>query len=174
MQVSASKRKQQSVSSYLKELPWHFTEATSGQSMFAVILGAANFILALVLGAMLRSPDLAIQSIGLIAFVNSIYWFLLGYAAAFLGIPLIRYFLIQRKNSRIEKRSLKRQELAITLNEATPELQNKLAFARKFAANKAIDKNDLAYSSEKDLLEQNLEQADKIDAEWQRRLNEGS
>ncbi|MGC1248092.1 MAG: hypothetical protein WA865_17900 [Spirulinaceae cyanobacterium] len=174
LQVSASKQKQKSVSSYLKELPWRFSEATSGQTMFAVILGSANFILALVLGSMLRSPDLAIQSIGLIAFVNSIYWFLLGYGIAFLGIPLIRYFLLQRKNSRIEKRSLQRQELAIALNEATPQLQKKLAFARKFAANKAITQNDLAYSTEKDLLEQDLEQADKIDAEWQRRLNEGS
>ena len=172
LQVSATKQKKQSVPAYLKELPRRFSEATSGQKMGAITLGAANLILALVLGSMLRG-SVELQAIGLIAFVNSIYWFLLGYAIAFLSIPVIRYFLLQRKNQKIEKRSLKRQKLAVTLNEATPELQNKLAFAQKFAAQKSLTQEDIAYSTQKDLLEQNLEQADKIDAEWQRRLNEG-
>ena len=78
--------------------------------MLAIGLGAFNFILALVLGSYLREPSIVAQFGGFIAFVNSIYWLLLGYAIAFLGVPVIRYFVIQARNNRIEARNSKRRE----------------------------------------------------------------
>lgn len=51
-------------------------------------------------------------------------------------------------------------------------LQQKIDYARQFAAEKVIGKEDLVYSSETDLLEQEFERSAQIDAEWQRRLDD--
>ena len=54
LQVTAAKNQQQSILPYLKEKTWKFSQASSGQIMGAIALGAVNFILALVLGYLLR------------------------------------------------------------------------------------------------------------------------
>jgi len=56
----------------------------------------------------------------------------------------------------------------------SPELQQKLGYARQFAARTIVDRDDLAYSTERDLVEQELAQSDKVDAEWRRRLESNS
>ena len=174
LQVSANQQRQKSVPAYLRELPWRFSEAGSGQIMLAIGLGAANFILALVLGSLLQQGDVAAQLGGFVAFVDSIYWLLLGYGTAFLGIPLIRYFWIKGKNGKIEASNQQRQEHAVALNQADDHLRQKIAYARQFAAQKVIGDEDITYSTETDLLDQNLQRADKIDEEWRRRLESGS
>lgn len=174
LQVMASQRRQQSVGAYLKEQLWRFSQATSNQKMIAIGLGAVNFILALVLGSLLRDGAVAAQLGGLVAFVGSIYWVLLGYAIAFLSIPLIRYFWIQGRNRIIEARNQQRQQRAIALNEADSSLRQKIDFARQFATQKVIGKEDITYTTETDVVDQNLQNADKIDEEWRRRLDSGS
>jgi hypothetical protein len=104
--------------------------------------------------------------------VQSIYWLLLGYGTAFLAVPLIRYFWIGWRNSKIAKRNDQRQQRAMLLNQADADLQKKIAYARQFAAETVINREDLAYTTETDLIEQELEQSKQIDAEWQRRLNQ--
>ena len=52
---------------------------------------------------------------------------------AFLVIPLVRYFWVQRQNSKIEARNQRRQERAEVLTQPSPELQEKLAFADSLA-----------------------------------------
>ena len=173
LQVTAKQRRRQSVQAYLKEQLWRFSQAGSGQIMLAIGLGAANFILALVLGSLLQG-DVAAQLGGLVAFVDSIYWLLLAYGTAFLGIPLIRYFWIQLKNSQIEAGNQKRAERAVALNQADESLRQKIAYARQFADQKVIGDRDITYSTETDLLDQELKGSDKIDEEWQRRLESGS
>jgi hypothetical protein len=163
----------QPIGAYLKERPWRFSRATSGQVMLAIGLGGLNLVGALVLGRMLADGVAAASIGGLVAFVQSIYWVLLAYGCGFLIIPLVRYFWIQSRNRRIEKRNEQRQSRAIALHEAPPEIQEKLAYVKQFAAEHFIDQKDLVYTTEKDLLEQEAEQADRIDAEWQRRLEEG-
>ena len=108
------------------------------------------------------------------AFVSAIYWLLLGYGAAFLGIPAVRYFWTQRQNKQIAQRNESRQDRAIALNSVTPALDEKIDFARQFAAQTVVDQADLAYTSAKDLTEQEYEQRDKLDAEWQKRLENGT
>jgi hypothetical protein len=169
LQVMARSQKPQSVQSYLKELSWRFSQATSGQIMLSVGLGALNFVGALVLGNLLVTAQLG----GFVAFVQSIYWLLLGYGTAFLVLPLIRYFWIQWRNSKIALRNDQRQQRAIMLNQADADLQKKIAFARQFAAETVINREDLAYTTETDLIEQEIEQSKQIDAEWQQRLNQG-
>lgn len=47
----------------------------------------------------------------------------------------------------------------------------KIDYAQTFAAQSVVSSENLAYTTEKDLLEQEYERADAIDAEWQQRLN---
>ncbi len=173
LQTTAKAREAQSVPAYLRERLWRFSQASSGQIMLAIGLGAMNFVGALVLGSLLKG-GIAAQLGGLVAFVQSIYWLLLGYGIGFLAIPLIRYFWIQWKNTQVEAHNQKRQEQAIALNQADAALQKKLAYAQQFAAQNVINQEDLVYTSETDLIDQEIERSAQIDAEWQRRLESGS
>ncbi|GAB4236364.1 MAG: hypothetical protein Kow0049_21410 [Stanieria sp.] len=174
LQVTATERKPQPISAYLKEQLWHFTQASSGQVMLSIGLGTVNLVLALVLGSLLRDGTIAAQLGGVVAFAGSIYWLLLGYGVAFLTIPLIRYFWIQGRNQKIEKRNQARQQRAEFLLAADQKLQQKMLFASQFAKQEVISDRDLIYTTETDLLAQNLLNSDKIDQEWQRRLNSDS
>lgn len=174
LQTTAKARQQQSVAAYLRERLWRFSAATSGQIMLAIGLGGINIIGALMLGSLLRNGVAAAQLGGIVAFVQSIYWILLGYGISFLAIPLIRYFWIQWKNSQVEARNQKRQGEVIRLDQADATLQKKIAYAQQFAAQNVINPEDLAYTSETDLLDQEINRSAQIDAEWQRRLESGS
>jgi hypothetical protein len=167
LQVSAAKKRPQSESVYLEEFPFRFSAATSGQILLSAGLGGVNLVGALVLGSLLRGGVVAAQLGGLVAFVQGIYWLLLVYGIGFLGIPLARYFWIQWRNRKIVARNGDRLERARLLASADASLQDKIDYAHQFAAEKVIGHEDLAYTTETDLLEQE-------DAEWQRRLEEGS
>ncbi|MGD1931202.1 MAG: hypothetical protein ACFB12_20065 [Leptolyngbyaceae cyanobacterium] len=174
LQVTAQDRKRSAVAAYLKETPQKFSEASSGQITGAIALGVVNFIGAIFLGTLLQDQAMVAELGGLVAFVSAIYWLLLGYGAAFLGIPAVRYFWTQRQNKQIAQRNESRQDRAIALNSVTPALDEKIDFARQFAAQTVVDQADLAYTSAKDLTEQEYEQRDKLDAEWQKRLENGT
>lgn len=172
LQSTAAQRQPQSVSAYLRELPWRFSQASSGQIMLAIGLGSVNLIAALVLRSLLGDGAIAAQLGGLVAFVQSIFWLLLAYGTAFLAIPLGRYFWIQWRNGQIEARNQQRQDRAVRLNQANAALQHKIAYARQFAAETIVSEEDLAYTTEKSLLDQESERSEAIDAEWQRRLDQ--
>ncbi len=173
LQTTAASWQPQPVPPFLQEKHWRFSRASSGQIILATGLGGINLIGALVLGSLLQGGQIAAQIGGLVAFVQSIYWLLLVYGIGFLTIPLIRYFWVQWKNRKVEARNQKRQEQAIALEQTPATLQAKIAYAQQFAAQHVIRNEDLVYSSETDLLDQELERKDQIDAEWQRRLDSG-
>ncbi len=170
LQTLAQQRQSQPVASYLQELPWRFSAASSGQIVLATGLGALNFVGGLVLGNLLANGTAAAKLGGLVAFAQSIYWLLLGYGTAFLTVPLVRYFWIQWRNRRISDRNLRRQAQAQQLDRADDTLRRKIAYARQFAAETVIGQENLVYTTETDL----MDQADtaETDAEWQRRLRE--
>ena len=168
LQTTATERNSQPVAAYLREMLWRFSNASSGQIMLAAGLGAINLVGALVLGNLLTNSAIAG---GFIGFVSAIYPLILIYGVGFLAIPLIRYFWIQWKNSRIEARNQERQQRAMLLNEPDANLLQKLAYAREFAAENVLTGEDLAYTTETELTQQELEQSAKIDAEWQRRID---
>ncbi len=174
LQTTAKAIQPKSLQAYLKERLLRFTQASSGQLMLSIGLGAVNFVGVLVLGNLLSSGEIAAQIGGLVAFVDLIYPLLLVYGIGFLAIPLIRYFWIQWKNSKIEQRNQKRQGQAVALNQAEDSLQKKISYAQQFAAQNIITEEDLVYTSETDLLDQDLKAKEQIDAEWQRRLESGS
>ncbi|MEG4351927.1 hypothetical protein QUA74_19550 [Microcoleus sp. LAD1_D3] len=168
LQTTATERNSEPVAAYLREMLWRFSNASSGQIMLAAGLGAVNLVGALVLGNLLTNNLIAG---GFIGFVSAVYPMILIYGVGFLAIPLIRYFWIQWKNSRIEARNQKRQQRAMLLNEPDANLLKKLVYARKFAAENVLTGEDLAYTTETELTQQELEQSAKIDAEWQRRID---
>ncbi|NMF64208.1 hypothetical protein [Brasilonema octagenarum] len=175
LQVSAAKKKRRrSMSAYLEEFPWRFSAASSGQIMLSAGLGVANFVGALVLGSLLRDGAVAAQIGGLVAFAHGIYWLLLAYGTGFLVVPLIRYFWIQWRNSKIAERNGDRLSRARQLTDPDSALQHKIAYAQQFAAEKVLGDEDLVYSTETDLLEQEVERSQKTDAEWQKRLQQES
>ena len=172
LQVSAAKKLRHSISDHLEEFPWRFSAASSGQIMLSAGLGVVNFVGALVLGNLLRDGTVAAQLGGLVAFVQGIYWLLLAYGVGFLGIPLLRYFWIQWRNKKIATRNRDRLARARVLANADSSLQQKIDYAHQFAAEKVIANEDLVYSTETDLLDQEVERSAQLDAEWQRRLDE--
>lgn len=169
LQVKAQKREKASVSPYLQENLWTFSLANSSQKLLAVGLGVVNIILALVLGSLL-TPEIAEEMGGFISFIELIYPLLLTYAIGYLVIPLIRYFWLQNRNNKVKERNYYRQEKA-NLLESSEALKLKINFAQNFANQIIISQDNLAYSTEKDLLDQQLEQKNKIDEEWQKRIN---
>lgn len=166
LQVSAMQRGKTAVSAYLKEIKRKFTSATSDQVMISIGLGALNLVGALVLGNLLQAGTF---EVGFIAFVQSIYWLLVGYGIAFLGIPLIRYYWTLGQNAKIEKRNEERALRATALNRLGPAFQQKLAFAKQFAAQKVLNEKEAVYSTETDLADQG---GDPDEADFLRRLNE--
>lgn len=172
LQTLAQQRHPQSVPACLQEVAWRFSAASSGQIMMAAGLGALNFVGALVLGNLLANGIAAAQLGGLVAFVHSIYWLLLGYGTAFLTVPLVRYFWVQWRNGKIAVRNGQRQEQARHLSQADVALKQKIAYARQFAAETVISSDNLAYTTETDLLDQEIDRSAQIDAEWQRRLRQ--
>ncbi len=171
LQVMAQERRSQSVPAYLKESLWKFSNADSGQLTMAGGLGVLNFVLAIVLLVMLNGEGADVLGE---FFVQIVFPFLLAYGTAFLGIPAIRWFWISRRNKTIEDRNQQRQQRAIALNQAGDDLQQKLTYAQQFTAQTVVSADDLAYTTEEDLLDQNIKNKEKLDAEWQRRLESGS
>ena len=169
LQVSALDSRKASVGAYLKETKRKFTQATSDQVMMAIGLGALNIIGALVLQNMLQG---AVVSGGFVGFVQSIFWLLMGYGIAFLAVPAVRYYWVQWRNGKIERRNGERAQRAKAINRLGASFKEKLAFAQQFASQKVLRADESVYSTESGLLEQEVDRADQLEAEFRRRLNE--
>lgn len=172
LQVSAERQGVSSVSAYLKEVSRQFSSATSNQVGWAIGLGVFNLVGVVFLGGLL-SQGVPLQS-SFIALISAIYGFLLVYALGFLVIPVGRYFWLRWQNRQIAERNERRQARAIALNQADESIQAKLAYAQQFAAETVVSPEDLIYTTERDLLEQEVEQRDRLDAEWRDRLDRSS
>lgn len=157
LQVKAKKTSPELVPTHLEEYPWRFSAAGAGQIILAAGLGVVNFVAALILGGLIADGTAAAQLGGLVAFVEGIYWLLLGYGAGFLGIPLVRYFWIQWRNQKIAARNRDRLYQAQLLANPEETLQRKINYAQQFATEKVISSEDLVYSTETDLIDQEVE-----------------
>jgi hypothetical protein len=174
LQVMASRQPGSSVATkdFLQAKLWRFSQANGGQITLAAGLGALNIILAFVLETFLQDGSIATQLGGIVAFADSISWFLLGYGVLYLAIPLVRYFWIQGRNPKLVKGNQAREQRAIALHQPDQSLGQKLAYASQFAQQTVIGDRDLAYTTENDLLDQNIKNADKIDQDWQKQIND--
>ena len=152
LQKVASERKSKSKSTYLQEKLWKFSQAPQGKIALAIGLGIFYLVAALYLGSLLGRLKIAS---GLLGLIKAAYGFLLGYAVLFLSTPLVRYFVLQYLNKGIGDRNQKRATSAEQLQNPSSTLREKLAFASMFAMKQeAIDQNNLAYTTEQDLADQ--------------------
>ncbi len=157
LQKVASERKAKTSSSYLHEKIWKFSQAPQGKIALSIGLGIFYLVSALVLSNLLQNPKLAttLASGGFLGLVNASMGFLLGYAVLFLSTPAVRYFVLQFLNGGISDRNQKRSVNAQKLQNPSAVLKEKLDFARTFATKQeVIDQNNLAYTTEEDLADQ--------------------
>ncbi len=158
-------------SAFLKERPWRFSQATSGQLWAAGMLGAVNAGLAVIVGLMLS--DFATSGIGFLGFVAQIYPLLLIYGVGFLLIPLIRWQVVKWRDRGVQQRNEQRRAIAQQLKSPSPELREKLTYAQTFGMRQQLNPEDAVYTTETDLIEQEVNQPDRLDEEWERRLQSG-
>jgi len=156
LQKVASERKSTNKSAYLQEKIWKFSQAPQGKIALAIGLGVFYLVGALYLGNLLGNPRLAASLAGgFLGFVKAAYVFLLGYAVLFLSTPAVRYFVLQYLNGGISDRNQKRVANAEKLSQPSTTLREKLNFARTFATKQeVIDQDNLAYTTEQDLADQ--------------------
>lgn len=152
LQKVASERKAKTKNSYLQEKIWQFSQAPQGKIALAIGLGIFYLVAALYLGSLLGKLKIAS---GLLGLIKAAYGFLLGYAILFLSTPAVRYFVLQYLNGGIGDRNQKRAAFADKLQNPSETLREKLDFARTFATKQeVIDQNNLAYTTEQDLADQ--------------------
>jgi hypothetical protein len=159
LQKVASERKAKTSNSFLQEKIWKFSQASQGKIALSIGLGVFYLAASIVLKYLLLSPKLEtiIASGGFLGLVDAGMGFLLGYAILFLSTPLVRYFVLQYLNGGISDRNQKRAANAEKLQKPSSTLLEKLNFARTFATKQeVIDQNNLAYTTEQDLNEQEL------------------
>ncbi len=144
------------INNIFEEKLYKFTRITSSQKMLVISLGAVNFILVLVLGSLLKDQSIILEANSFIGFTSSLYWFLFSYASFFLGLPLVRYFVIQSRNVKINKRNLRRKERLYTLNKGSKTIEHKLYYVNHFLSQEKIKINntELAYTTEEGVIEQ--------------------
>jgi hypothetical protein len=161
LQVTTKNHSQSAISNYLEESKWQFTKASPEQVTLSVGLGSLNVALSFILGSLLKGSA-AVKLGAFILFIASIYHGLIFYAAAFFAIPIMRYFALKRRNNNLEKRNTERQNLSNWLTQNLEKLQSKMLYASQYSQEKVIKAEDISYSTETDLLEQ----------QWQKRLNQ--
>ena len=164
LQVRAGEHSHQPISPYLEEQPWRFSAASSGQILLASGLGVINFLGALILGSLIADGTATAKLGGLVAFVQSIYWLLFAYGTGFLLVPLVRYFWIQWRNQKIRERNSLRLSRSMVLSTQDETLKQKIDYTRQFAQQKVIGSEDLVYSTETDLLDQQFEGSASLEA----------
>ncbi|MFN3360831.1 MAG: hypothetical protein ACK421_05305 [Pseudanabaenaceae cyanobacterium] len=156
LQKVAARRPKQAVPPYLEEKLWRFNYAGDGANMLSAGLGIFYLVASLILGGLLQDPIVQRNLTGFLGFVNSIFVFLLGYAILFITIPTVRFLWLQWLNQGIKYRNELRCRRTQLLSQ--PEVKEKLQFAQQLAiAPSAIAEQPLAYSTEQDLLTQELE-----------------
>jgi hypothetical protein len=157
---------------FLKEHHRRFSLASRTQKTVAGVLVAALLVFSLALHHSVAISAAALA--GWSALLAGVALAGLGYGCACLFLPLCRYLWLINTNAGIARRNASRRQRADLLNHPSPAIRRKLDYARRFAAERNVDASQLVYTSEKDLLTQELEQDQAIAADWQQRLNDRS
>lgn len=144
---------------YIEEKEYVFSKASSGQILGAAGLGVLNLLGAVTLGeymAQLRTVP--------IPFLKWAFPPLLGYALAFILIPVLRWYRQRQENSLIRKRNEARLAWHQLLHSRNPNVLRKLEKARRMRASlKKIYADNIAYTTAKSLIEQNQDIFDDFD-----------
>ncbi|MGA7954785.1 MAG: hypothetical protein WCA07_14825 [Gloeobacterales cyanobacterium] len=152
LQVSANESYESGTTESLVEKPWKFSEADGTTLLWAGLLGVANFLGAWFLAFQL--DQIPAELGGYLGWVEAIMPFLLAYGTLFLAIPAYRYFTLGSKNIALEKRNAFRANRVKVLKSPDAKLQKKIAWAKQFTRKQVIGKEDVIYSTDRDMLDQ--------------------
>ncbi|KAI3905531.1 hypothetical protein MKW92_052848 [Papaver armeniacum] len=155
------------VQKVFEEKNWPFSNSGGTQKAMAIGLGALNFFGVVVLGTLLKDATVTAKSSEIVSFISGIFPLLQVYAGTFFAIPLVRWFILRRKNAEIDKRNLAREQRARLLDFPDVSLRRKLLSARDMAKQTVIGRDRIVYSTEKDLNGQDYDAK-----EWDRRFKE--
>lgn len=153
------------VERFLQEKKWQFSKTSSSERALVIGLGGLNLFGVIVLGTMLKNMTVSPSSF--ISFVSEIFPLLQIYAGSFFTIPLIRWFLVQKRNGEIERRNRSREQYAQALERPDVSLRTKLLSARDMAQRTFIGQDRIVYSTDKDLYEQDYDAQ-----QWEKRFRE--
>lgn len=158
-----------SIPDYLEEKPWKLSLGNPTLVTYAAMIGGLILILSLwftgILPGSIAAPAGILRSVSIGA---------LAYSGFYLGLPTLRWLIQGQKNSKIAARNSNRFKRARKLNTPDEVLQKKLIQSKTFQQRLRIDQQPIAYDTSRDMLDQDLEQKDKLDAEWQKRLDNRS
>ncbi|KAK4354180.1 hypothetical protein RND71_026374 [Anisodus tanguticus] len=119
------------------------------------------------------SLNMTVSPSNFISFVSEIFPLLQIYAGSFFTIPLIRLFLVRKRNGEIERRNRAREQYARALERPDVSLRRKvrtkqlLLSARDMAQRTFIGQDRIVYSTDKDLYEQDYDAQ-----QWEQRFRE--
>lgn len=137
---------------FLKENLWQFSHVKGGNRSTIIAFAVFITVGSLWLLSMTALFPFIVYFIPLLVAIAI-------YGAMFLIVPAIRYLIIQQKNAEIEKRNEIRQQAALKLQNAGPELAQKLGEAKQLRAKVLSEsvQETVAYSTEEDFLEQEFD-----------------
>jgi hypothetical protein len=98
----------------------------------------------------------------------------LAYSGFYLELPTLRWLIQGQNNSKIAARNSDRSKRPRRSNTPNEVLQKKLIQSKTFQQRLRIDQQPIAHETNREMLDQDLEQKDKLDAEWQKRLDSRS
>ncbi|KAJ8539939.1 hypothetical protein K7X08_026328 [Anisodus acutangulus] len=148
------------VERFLQEKKWQFSKTSSSERALVIGLGGLNLFGVIILGTMLNPSNF-------ISFVSEIFPLFQIYAGSFFTIPLIRWFLVRKRNGEIERRNRAREQYARALERPDLSLRRKLLSARDMAQRTFIGQDRIVYSTDKDLYEQDYDAQ-----QWEQRFRE--
>ena len=158
-----------SIPDHLEEKPWKLSLGNPTLVTYAAMIGGLILILSLwftgILPGSVAAPAGILRSVSIGA---------LAYSGFYLGLPTLRWLIQGQKNSKIAARNSDRSKRARQLNTPDEVLENKLIQSKTFQQRLRIDQQPIAYDTGRDMLDQDIEQKDKLDAEWQKLLEDRS
>jgi hypothetical protein len=152
LQVSANESYESGTTEALVEKSWKFSEADGTTLTWAGLLGVANFLGAWFLA--FQFDQIPAEFGGYLGWVEAIMPFLLAYGTLFLAIPAYRYFTLGSKNIAVDKRNAFRANRVKVLKSPDAKLQKKIAWAKQFTRKQVIGKEDVIYSTDRELIDQ--------------------
>lgn len=159
VQAVSQRQKFKRLPTYLQEKNWRFSMATTGQRWLIGFLAAFNVSGAIALGWLLKGSTI---TGGLVGLISGLYWLMLLYAIGFVTIPIGRWLWLQWVNNQVDRRNEQRRNQVALLS--SQDVQRKLLFADEFRSELVIEQGNIAYSTDEDLLEQEIDELDRIDS----------
>ena len=131
----------------LRERKWKFTKATPEQTGWSIALFAANLFGIVLLAFLLKGLASSVISGALLV--------LALYGAGLVIIPSCRYFWVEAQDRQVRRRNHFRHKQANLLQQSG-ELEAKLDYAQQFAQQHLITDRDIIYTTQEDVLSQEL------------------